>query len=180
MLSWGGALIRITSEPKGVMGVICLSSMYHTATEGGMLRSLQFTWDVSRATIDFYLRNIHALIDIHPRRLKMIAEAIRDHPAPDDHMTRLQSMLRQDDQRPRLVLPRTWVQVGGPDSLFLPAPTTTAKASAPPHDSRFVGANAAIDTRENSRARGEACAARTAVSHRVHRSPHRRPDHLAQ
>ena len=105
---------------EGRDGLDLFEFTYHTATEGGMLRSLQFTWDVSRATIDFYLRNIHALIDIHPRRLKMIAEAIRDHPAPDDHMTRLQSMLRQDDQRPRLVLPRTWVQVGGPDSLFLP------------------------------------------------------------
>jgi hypothetical protein len=89
-----------------------------TATEGNMLRSLQFTWEVSRAAIQFYIEHVHKLADIHPRRLVMIAQTIRDNPDPDKHMARLNQMLRNSDQRPKLIIPTTWVAMDG--GLLLP------------------------------------------------------------
>jgi hypothetical protein len=91
---------------------------HHTATEGGMLRSLQFTWEVSQRAVRFYVENIHFLVDIHPRRLVMIAQTIKDNPDPDKHMARLSQMLRDSDQRPKLIIPRTWVAMNG--GLLLP------------------------------------------------------------
>jgi hypothetical protein len=89
-----------------------------TATEGNMLRSLQFNWEVSRTAVEFYVEHIHELVDIHPRRLVMIAETIRDNPDPDERMARLYQMLRNTDQRPNLKLPQTWVAMDG--GLLLP------------------------------------------------------------
>ena len=91
---------------------------HHTATEGNMLRSLQFTWEVSRAAMQFYVEHVHALVDIHPRRLVMIAQTIRDNPDPDKHMARLSLMLRDSDQRPKLIVATTWVAMDG--GLLLP------------------------------------------------------------
>ena len=51
--------------------------VHYMATEKGMLRALQFKYDEARAAIEFYVSNVHRLIDIHPRRLVMIAETIQ-------------------------------------------------------------------------------------------------------
>ena len=110
---------------------------YWCATEDGMLRSLQFTYDVARAAVQFYVESIHRLVDIHPRRLVMIAEAIRDNPIPDRRMVRLNQMLRPVDQRPKLIVPRTWVLIWPK----LPPPPHHARRrklrSARPADSRL-------------------------------------------
>ncbi len=81
------------------------------ATKNGMLRSLQFTYEVARVAVQYYVENIHRLVDIHPRRLVMIAEAIRDNPNPDRRMSRLNQMLRLVDQRPKLIVPQTRVLI---------------------------------------------------------------------
>jgi hypothetical protein len=91
---------------------------YWIATEGKMLRNLQFTWEVSRAAIQFYIEHVHKLVDIHPRRLVMIAQTIRDNPDSDKHMARLNQMLRNSYQRPKLIIPTTWVAMDG--GLLLP------------------------------------------------------------
>jgi hypothetical protein len=93
-----------------------------------MLRSLQFTWETSRAAVQFYVEHIHRLVDIHPRRLVMIAQAIRDHPDPAKHMALLNRMLRDTDQRPKLKLPQTWVSMDS--GLFLPKQPLSPKHRA--------------------------------------------------
>ena len=94
--------------------------VHYMATEKGMLRSLQFNYEVARATVEFYVLNVHRLIDIHPRRLVMIAEKIRDDPDPAKRERVLSHMLRDTDQRPKLILPRTWVSMDHTPNLFWP------------------------------------------------------------
>ena len=56
--------------------------------------------------MQFYVKNVHRLIDIPPRRLSLIAKMIADNPDPAERKERLEGMLRPTDQRPRLMLPR--------------------------------------------------------------------------
>ena len=79
----GRGIDPIWIPTDGRDGLDLFEYTHHTATEGNMLRSLHFTWEVSRAAMQFYVEKIHTLVDIHPRRLVMIAQTIRDNPDPD-------------------------------------------------------------------------------------------------
>jgi hypothetical protein len=78
-----------------------------------MLRAHQFTYDVARNALHWYIGHIHHLIDIPPRRLIRIAEAFRDHQGESLELT-LQRMLRPTNQRPRLRIPTAW----GVDAMY--------------------------------------------------------------
>ena len=100
----------VPTEGNEGLDLFCLT--HWLATEGNMLRSLQFTWDVSRRAVEYYVEHIHTLVDIHPRRLVMIAQTVANNRDPDKCERALAQMLRQTDQRPKLRIPQTWVQVG--------------------------------------------------------------------
>ena len=84
---------------------------HHLATEQNSLGGEGYTYEVARAAVEFYVRNVHRLIDIPPRRLSMIAKVIKDNPDPAGREARLDAMLRPTDQRPKLILPASWVPV---------------------------------------------------------------------
>ena len=68
------ALVGRGSDPvwiptEGNDGRDLFEYVHYMTTEKGMLRSLQFTYEAARAAIEFYVSNVHRLIDIHPRRL---------------------------------------------------------------------------------------------------------------
>ena len=108
-------------------GFAVFCCVHWLATEGNALRSLGFTWDQARLAVQFYVQNIHRLIDIFPRRLIQIAQAIRECPDPVQRDEKLGRMLRSVDQRPRLKLPQPWVT-----SLLWPSECKFPPQSAEP------------------------------------------------
>ena len=81
------------------------------ATERNSLGGEGYSYAVARQAVQFYVKNVHRLIDIPPRRLSLIAKMIADNPDPAERKERLEGMLRPTDQRPRLNFRRTWVPV---------------------------------------------------------------------
>jgi hypothetical protein len=63
---------------------------------------LHFTYDVARDAVRFYVDHVHQLIDIHPRRLQPVAQAMTLPPVLRDG--KLRQMLRNTDQRPSCAL----------------------------------------------------------------------------
>jgi hypothetical protein len=105
------------------------------ATEKNSLGGEGYTYDVARAAVRFYVENVHRLIDIPPRRLSMIAKVIRDNPNPAARDERLEQMLRPTDQRPKLILPESWVPVllwpANPPPRLNPEPLSGARQPDP-------------------------------------------------
>ena len=105
------------------------------ATEKNSLGGEGYTYDVARAAVRFYVENVHRLIDIPPRRLSMIAKVIRDNPSPAARDERLEQMLRPTDQRPKLILPESWVPVllwpANPPPQLNPEPLSGARQPDP-------------------------------------------------
>ena len=81
------------------------------ATERNSLGGEGYSYAVARQAVQFYVKNVHRLIDIPPRRLSLIAKMIADNPDPAERKERLEGMLRPTDQRPRLKVPESWVPV---------------------------------------------------------------------
>ena len=84
---------------------------HYLATEKNSLGGAGYSYEVARQAVRFYVENVHRLIDIPPRRLAMIAKVIKDNPDPAGRDERLAQMLRDTDQRPKLILPESWVPV---------------------------------------------------------------------
>ena len=84
---------------------------HYLATEKNSLGGAGYSYEVARQAVRFYVENVHQLIDIPPRRLAMIAKVIKDNPDPAGRDERLAQMLRDTDQRPKLILPESWVPV---------------------------------------------------------------------
>jgi hypothetical protein len=109
----GRGLDPIWIPTDGDHGLDLFCFTHWLGTEGNMLRSKQFTYDVSRRAIAYYVAKVNYLVDISPRRLVMIAQTVANNRDPDKCERALAQMLRQTDQRPKLRIPQTWVQVGG-------------------------------------------------------------------
>ena len=84
---------------------------HYLSTEKNSLGGAGYSYEVARQAVRFYVENVHQLIDIPPRRLAMIAKVIKDNPDPAGRDERLAQMLRDTDQRPKLILPESWVPV---------------------------------------------------------------------
>ena len=84
---------------------------HYLATEKNGLGGEGYGYTVARQAVEFYVTHVHRLIDIPPRRLSMIAKVIAENPNPRDRDDRLEGMLRNTDQRPKLTLPEPWVPV---------------------------------------------------------------------
>ena len=82
---------------------------HYLATEKNALGGEGYSYEVARQAVRFYVENVHRLIDIPPRRLAIIAKVIKHNPDPAGRDERLAQMLRDADQRPKLVLPESWV-----------------------------------------------------------------------
>ena len=110
------------------------------ATEGGFLKSARadgaYSYDIARQAVQFYVQNVHRLIDIPPRRLKQIADVILYNADLKQRDLRLQAMLRSTDQRPKLKLPESWVPV-----LLWPDRLPTRQPPEPPVTPNPVGDN---------------------------------------
>jgi hypothetical protein len=98
------------------------------ATECNALGGEGISYEVARRAVQFYVQNVHRLIDIPPRRLSLIAKTIRDNTTQDGRDERLNQMLRPSDQRPKLILPEPWLQV----LLWSPTPPTRPQQSPEP------------------------------------------------
>ena len=83
---------------------------HHAATEGGFLKAARadggYPYEIARQAVDFYVHNVHRLIDIVPRRLKQIATVFDYYRDQREREPRLQAMLRPTDQRPRTQIAR--------------------------------------------------------------------------
>ncbi len=84
---------------------------HYLATEGKMLVSEGYPYWIARDAVEFYVRNVNRLIDIPPRRLSQIAYVILHNPDLAERERRLNDMLRDTDQRPKLILPEPWIPV---------------------------------------------------------------------
>ena len=105
---------------------------HHAATEGGFLKAARanggYPYEIARQAVDFYVHNVHRLIDIVPRRLKQIADVFDYYRDQRERELRLQAMLRPTDQRPKLRLPESWVSV----MLWSDRPPTRQPPAEPP------------------------------------------------
>jgi hypothetical protein len=127
------ALLRRGIDPvwiptHGRDGLDLFEHTYWMATEGNMLKSLQFTYEVARDAVRFYLENIHLLPEISPACLVRIATTIRE--AGTDKVrceARLGQMLLPTDQRPKLVLEQPTIQ-----SLLWPKKPPTRRKKVQP------------------------------------------------
>jgi hypothetical protein len=85
----------------------------YLATEQNLLRGMGFPYDVVRRAVSFYVTHVNRLIDLCPRRLELIARAFGGNLPPAALEAELVSMLDRTNQdiRPKLKLPATWVTV---------------------------------------------------------------------
>ncbi len=86
------------------------------ATEQNLLRSMGFTYEVSRKAVNFYVSHANRLVDLCPRRLELIATAFAANQPPAALEAELSSMA-PSIIRPKLTLPAAWVTV--PDGILL-------------------------------------------------------------
>jgi hypothetical protein len=110
------ALVRRGIDPvwvptDGREGLDLFEYTYHKATDGKMLRSLNYTYDVSRLAINFFVQHADRLLDITPGRLDLIARVFRDTQSRCQRERDLEQMLATELLRPKLKLGSSLVQV---------------------------------------------------------------------
>ena len=104
------------------------------ATEGKLLRSMGFSYEVSAQAVNYFVAHAHDLRDLAPRRVELLARAF-NNPVAGAREAELRSMLSTTggDLRPKLKLPAAWVTVidGTPQGALM---RPLAKPETPPQE----------------------------------------------